>query len=171
MTADDVLKDLSVNTQDISDREKILMFQSALQDIEEEHHIDCPLKHYFAPGLYAREILLPKGSVVVGKIHKHAHVNNISQGSVIVYTEFGLEEYNAPCQFISKPGTKRVVYALEDTIWTTYHPTEYADGINSDDAEQVAAALCKIEDVVIAPSFDEYEVFKLEQTKGIEVKS
>lgn len=105
---------------------------------------ECPLTHYFAPGLYAREIFLPAGVLVVGKIHRHAHVNTISKGRVVVATEFGTTELVAPCTFVSQPGTKRVVLAHEDTIWTTYHPTEETD-------------LDRIEDYVIAPTFADYD--------------
>lgn len=81
-----------------------------------------PLKHWLAPGIYAREIHLPAGTVVVGKIHRHRHFNIISQGRVTCYTEFGLEHHEAPASFISEPGTKRVVVTHEDAIWTTIHP-------------------------------------------------
>lgn len=81
-----------------------------------------PLKHWLAPGIYAREIHLPAGTVVVGKIHRHRHFNIISQGKVTCYTEFGLEHHQAPASFISEPGTKRVVVTHEDAIWTTIHP-------------------------------------------------
>ena len=94
--------------------------------------------------MYAREILIPAGYVIVGKIHRHAHVNTISKGKAAVATEFGMETIEAPHTFVSKPGTKRAVLALEDTIWTTYHPTDETD-------------LDKIEDDIIAVSFDEYE--------------
>ena len=139
-------------------RALILDFQRVVSELETEFPVDCPLKHHFAPGLYAREIFLPKGSVVVGKIHKHAHVNNISQGHVMVYTEEGLQEFIAPYQFISLPGTKRVVCALEDTIWTTYHPTEETD-------------LEIIEQHVIAKDFEEYDKFALEQKEILRLKN
>ena len=101
---------------------------------------ECPLTHHFAPGLYAREIFLPAGTVVVGKIHRHAHINTISKGRVFVATEFGFVELVAPVTFVSQPGTKRALVAQEDTIWTTYHPTEETE-------------LSKIEEHVIAPSY------------------
>ncbi|MBU3577602.1 hypothetical protein [Polynucleobacter sp. UK-Kesae-W10] len=128
----------------------------ALQDACLEYpQIDCPVKHHFAPGLYAREIFMPAGATVVGKIHKHAHVNTISQGRCIVTTEFGSEELAAPLSFVSKPGTKRAVHILEDTIWTTYHPTEETD-------------LEKIEDHVIAKTYNDYLEFTGEEPKMIE---
>jgi hypothetical protein len=64
---------------------------------------DCTLKHYFTPkdekygcSTYAREIFLPKGSFVIGKIHRHQHLNFISNGKVKVYTEFGEKHFEAP---------------------------------------------------------------------------
>lgn len=127
-------------------RNKIMAFEHLLRDCEQPV---CPLIHTFAPGAYARQILLPKGSVVIGKIHKHAHLNMIMQGHVSVKTEDGTNDYFAPLVFTSKPGTKRVVYAHEDTIWVTVHLT---------DSQELAV----IEDEIIAKTFDEYDKFAIE---------
>lgn len=104
--------------QDIFDLQNILL---------EHEQIDCPLKHHFSDGLYAREIFMPAGAIVVGKVHRHAHINNISQGRVRVYTTDGYQELSAPYQWLSAVGTKRVVHVLEDCVWTTYHPTSSTD--------------------------------------------
>ena len=132
-------------------RSKVLEMEAA---IRKQPQIDCHVDHVFAPGLYARQIQMPAGALVVGKIHKHAHVNTISKGRCIVATEFGYEEFTAPHTFVSKPGTKRAVYVLEDTVWTTYHPTEETD-------------LGMIEDHVIAKSYDEYLEFSGDLTNCI----
>ena len=110
-------------------RAAILHLQATIQNEGLEIGADsCPVQHHFAPGAYAREMRLPAGIVVVGKIHKHAHVNVISQGPVRVFTEHdGVLEYAAPYTFVSSPGTKRVVYVLEDTVWTTVHVTDKTD--------------------------------------------
>lgn len=103
----------------------------------------CPVRHHFAPGSYAREMTLPAGLVVVGKIHKHAHINVISKGRVLVFTEQeGVLELAAPCTFVSSPGTKRVVAVQEETVWTTVHVTDKTD-------------LAEIEAEVIATDFEE----------------
>lgn len=103
----------------------------------------CPVQHHFAPGAYGREMTLPAGIVVVGKIHKHAHINVISKGRVQVFTEQdGVLELAAPCTFVSSPGTKRVVHVLEETVWTTVHVTDKTD-------------LAEIEREVIATDFSE----------------
>jgi len=125
-------------------RSKILDLQKKLVSMT-ERACECPLKHTFAPGTYAREILLPKGSVVVGKIHKHAHINIVSRGIASVMTEFGEMRIDAtltPQTFTSQAGTKRVVVAIEDVIWTTIHLTNETD-------------LEKIESEIIAKDYDD----------------
>lgn len=125
-------------------RQAILNLQSAIIeggiDVGKE---SCPVRHHFAPGAYGREMILPAGLVVVGKIHKHAHINVVSSGRVQVFTEHeGTVEIVAPCTFVSSPGTKRVVHVLETTVWTTVHVTDKTD-------------LADIEREVIATDFPE----------------
>lgn len=144
------MNDLTI--QNATSRESILELQEAI--MRDLPPVDCPVTHHFAPGLYGREIFMPAGTVVVGKIHKHAHINNISLGRVVVSTEFGSEAYQAPCQFISTPGTKRAVYVEEDCVWTTYHPTDKTD-------------LAEIERDIIAESYDELDALTYTDIKGL----
>lgn len=123
-------------------RRKIFALQEASAALPPERHLECPVTHHFAPGMYGREIFIPAGSCVVGKIHKHAHLNNISLGYVKVITDTEEFEAMAPYSFVSTPGTKRVVLAITDTIWTTYHP-------NPTDTQDLAV----IEAAVIAESY------------------
>jgi len=83
---------------------------------------DLPIRHSFAPGIYAREMFIPEGTLLIGKIHKHRHHNFLMQGSIIVLTEEGgVKLLQAPLMIVSEPGTQRVGYAITDTIWTTVH--------------------------------------------------
>lgn len=104
---------------------------------------EMPLKHSFAEGVYVREIFIPKGHILTGKIHKHSHPNFLMKGEVVVVTEErGREHLKAPLSMISSPGTKRAIIALEDTVWITVHVTNETD-------------LEKIEDYVIAKTYDD----------------
>jgi hypothetical protein len=138
-------------------RQKIMVVQDELQRLIDRGAVqstleDCTLKHYFTPKddkygccAYAREMMIPKGTLIIGKIHRHQHLNFISKGKVIVFTEFGQKHLEGPCTFISEVGLKRAVYAEEDTLWTTVHLTEF----------QSESELDKIEQEVISPSYDE----------------
>ena len=94
-------------------------------------------RHYFANGIYAREIFIPKGTLLTGKIHKTEHLNIVSQGEISVLTEAGPQRVKAPFTIVSLPGTKRVGYAHEDTVWTTIHATTETD-LDKLEAELIA---------------------------------
>lgn len=101
--------------------------------------IDCPLVHRFTPGMYIREIFMPAGSLITSKIHKTEHPFTISKGKVAVSIDGkDWEEFEAPYTGITKPGTRRILYILEDCIWTTYH-------VNADNCEDLE----KLEDKLI----------------------
>lgn len=89
--------------------------------------VDCPVTHHFSDGIYAREMLIPKGTVLTGKIHKYTNLNIMSKGELSVLTESGVVRVKAPFTIVSPAGTKRIAYAHEDTIWTTIHATEDTD--------------------------------------------
>lgn len=128
-------------------RESICTLETALKQAVAEHllpEVDCPLHHQFAPGAYARTIFIPAHTLVVGKIHKHAHLNMLVAGRVSLATEEGPQVLDALKIMTSKAGTKRVVYTHTDTIWTTIHLTDKTD-------------LQEIEDEIIAPSYAAFD--------------
>lgn len=86
-----------------------------------------PLKHTFADGLYIREIFMPKGQIVSTGIHKVEHPYFVQKGDVSVLTDEGIKRVKAPYNGITKPGTKRLIYMHEDTIWITVHATDKKD--------------------------------------------
>jgi len=84
--------------------------------------VDCPVDHIFTPGLYSRQIFMKAGTFITSKIHKTKHPYIVSQGLVSVWIDEGEEiVIQAPYTGITEPGTRRVLYIWEDTIWTTFH--------------------------------------------------
>lgn len=129
-------------------RSTIVALESAIRAYNTEQQLaepECPLIHAFAPGAYGRQIFIPKDTLVVGKIHKHAHLNFLMKGKVSVATEEGPRLLEGPLMMVSKAGTKRVVYTHEDTTWATVHLTD------SQDLEQ-------IEDEIIVKSYEELDI-------------
>jgi hypothetical protein len=143
--------------QKVQFRQDILTVQNGINKMIEDGVIestleDCTVKHYFSPKdekygccTYAREMFIPKGTLIIGKIHRHQHLNIISKGKVVVYTEFGEKHLKGPITFVSEIGLKRSVYAIEDTLWTTIHLTQFVGEEN----------LSNIEEEVIAPDYQE----------------
>jgi hypothetical protein len=89
--------------------------------------VDCPVKHGFSNGVYLREIFMPQGSYVIGKEHTTQHFNIILKGSAYVMMNDDIHFITAPTTFVSEPGTRKVLYIIEDMIWQTVHPTEETD--------------------------------------------
>jgi hypothetical protein len=87
--------------------------------------VDCPVKHMFTNGMYIRELFMPAGSMITSKIHNTEHPYTVSYGVVAVSIDGGeWDKITAPYTGITKPGTRRVLYVIEDCIWTTYHPLD-----------------------------------------------
>lgn len=82
--------------------------------------IDCPIRHYFAPGLYAREITIPAGTVVVGAVHKTENLIVVSMGKLRIVTDDGTRDVQAGDTFTCRAGMKNAVVALEDSRWTNF---------------------------------------------------
>lgn len=133
-------------------RTDIMGLQAAIAELDSAFDPNDLNTHHFAPGIYGREMFIPKDSVVVGKIHKHAHLNVITKGVIKVVTEFGEDIYEGPKIWVSEPGTKRAVYALEDTQWLCVHP-------NVDDTRDLE----ELERFVIAESYDELDKLLIEE--------
>lgn len=83
--------------------------------------VDLPMKHYFAPGIYAREMFIPAGTVLTGDVHKTEHIATFV-GDITVWTDDGMKRLIGHHTFSSKAGAKRVGYAHSDTYCTGYFP-------------------------------------------------
>lgn len=105
-------------------RAKVEALERELQRLPQ---VDCPVRWYFADGMAAREMTIPAGVTLTGAVHRHEHLCTISMGRIVVSTDEGMKELAAPCTIVSKPGAKRVGYAIEKTVWTTYHATTETD--------------------------------------------
>ena len=105
-------------------REKVEQLEQMMQAYDPAV---LPLKHYFADGLYAREMFMPAGVILTGAVHKTNHICILSKGRVRVASEAGPIELVAPATIVSPPGTKRAIYALEDSVWTNIHATNETD--------------------------------------------
>lgn len=101
-------------------RESILKMERSLKSLPQ---IKLEPKHYIAGGMYARELFMPKGAAVTGKIHIKEHLV-ILCGDVSVATDDGVTRYTGYCTFVGSPGSKRALYMHEDTVWTAIHTTD-----------------------------------------------
>jgi hypothetical protein len=130
--------------QHVSVRDKVF---AAEFEMLKRPQVPLRVKHYFAAGVYARELFIPAGVLLTGKIHKYPQINIMSAGDLSVLLDDGtIRRVRAPFTVVSPAGTKRIAYAHEDTVWTTLHATEDTD-------------LDRIEEHFIAQTEREYLAF------------
>jgi len=107
-------------------RKRVLQLEDEVSKLPQVH---CPIRHYFSPGIYAREMTVPAGTVVTGAVHKTEHFIVISKGRVLMASDFGAQEFAAPHMLRCMPGMKNAFCTLDDTVWTNFlsNPTNERD--------------------------------------------
>tara|TARA_R110001606_G_scaffold363196_2_gene517152 strand:- start:68 stop:571 length:504 start_codon:yes stop_codon:yes gene_type:complete len=131
----------------------VTAYQQKLEDAIDKGEVkdvldQCTLNHHFAEyleeydaGVYAREMFIPKGVTVVGKIHRYSHLSFLLKGKIIVISEFTDRiTMEAPYTFASPAGSKRAFFALEDSILTNVHMTRTPYEKNLPDIEKEVIA-------------------------------
>jgi hypothetical protein len=88
---------------------------------------EFPTKHYFANGLYVREMSCKAGSAIIGKVHKTQHVFVLAAGDMTLVSDGKRIRVSAPWVSIAEPGIKRLGYAHTDCVCLNIHHTDLTD--------------------------------------------
>lgn len=88
--------------------------------------VECPVAHYFGPGVYMREMSVPAGTYIMGHAHKEAGLNILVKGRLAIIVDHRAIELDGPIIFTSQPGRK-FAYAIEDTIFVNVFATDETD--------------------------------------------
>jgi len=145
---------ITTETPALEIRKMICTFEALMRTAVSDGEIidsnpDYVIKNHFASGVYAREMHIPAGHIVVGKIHRNENLHFLSKGSATVITEEGgIEVVHAGQMMKSPVGVKRLLITHEDVVWTVLHATTETD-------------VDKIELAVIAKSYADLGYDKL----------
>lgn len=120
----DIVRDVS--TTDVCDRRNKI--EALEQVMLTKDQVDIPVSHRFSGGMYSREITIPKGTLLTGRIHKFDHFDIMLSGDITVSTDNGEVKRVTGLNIMEgKAGKKRAGYAHEDTHWITFHSAEERD--------------------------------------------
>jgi len=106
---------------------------------------DIPIKHSFADQVYIRQMTMPAGFVIIGAIHNHEHVWFLLTGKVSINDNGTIVDHVAPCYMVSSPGSKRVIYSHEESIFVNIHKNPS----NTKDISQ-------LEDEIVSMTIEEF---------------
>lgn len=105
-------------------QDSIYQLQEIMKDFPKP---DIKIRHHFSDGMYAREMVMPAGSIVVGATHKSKHLYSVVSGECEVSSTTERESIKAPYLGETIPGTQRVIYSATGCTWITFHPTHLTD--------------------------------------------
>lgn len=106
-------------------RAQIRALTNGLLTSPEKREFD--VEHTLIEGVYTRTLFIPKGSLLVGKIHLKECVNIVAKGDISVLTETGSGRFKAGHVATSQPGIQKVGYAHEDTVFINVFRTDETD--------------------------------------------
>ena len=134
-----------------TNRKKILDYEEVAKGLPQ---VEIPVHHHIHGEMYAREITIPKGTVITGQLYKFDHFDVMVDGDITVSTDTGetkrLTGFNL---FKGMSGKKRAGYAHEDTRWITFHP------FTGDSGEQ-------IQSYITAETFDDLDAFNCDVNRA-----
>lgn len=123
--------DIAVISQLVSGAE-ITKIEALEQHMLEHEQVEIPAIEDFSNGLYTREIIIPKDTLLTGRIWKHDYVDIMLSGDITVGTADGVKRLTGPNICDGSAGRKRAGYAHEDTHWITVHRVDQME----DDMEE-----------------------------------
>jgi len=106
---------------------KAQKIETLLPQLRAMPQVECTEKHYFAPGIYVKEVTMPAGSIIVGKPHKTEHLCVMLQGRMELLKDDGsIVELVAPATFVGKPGRK-IARIIETVVFQNIFATDETD--------------------------------------------
>lgn len=144
--AEHLLRRMRDFPRDFTVRERVIAVEAEMLKAPQLDPSLLPVFHHFAPGLYARELHIPKGALTTGKIHKYPCLNILAKGERSTLIGDEVIRLCAPHVHVTPAGSKRISYTHEDSVWITVHATTETD-------------VAKLECDLVAESEEEYADF------------
>jgi len=88
--------------------------------------VECPITHLFGPGIYIRQIFLPKNTYAMGHAHKRESINMLLSGSLTMLEDGVSRLITAPYFFVGK-ACRKMVFAIEDSVFQNIFATTETD--------------------------------------------
>ena len=110
--------------KELPPQERVELLEAMMLQCEQ---VDMPLEHLFAHGVYMRKGTIPKGSCLIGHLHKTDHLNMLFSGRISVWMNGKATEIIGPCVFKAEAGVRKIIYAHEDAVLANIHGTHCTD--------------------------------------------
>lgn len=86
--------------------------------------VEIPPREHFINGMYGREIVIPDGTMITGRVYKEGYLDIMLSGDISIATPQGMKRVTGANIMEAPPGRKRAGYAHADTHWITVHRSD-----------------------------------------------
>lgn len=81
---------------------------------------DYSLKEYYSGGMYCRQITIPAGALITGRVYKFDHVEIMLSGDITIISDDGSETFYTGNNVIeAKAGKRQAGFSHSETTWLT----------------------------------------------------
>jgi hypothetical protein len=119
----DVSKAITSAFQNRSVSECISLFDNLEKALLEMPQIDAEgfqLKEWQSGGMYCRQITIPEGCLLTGRIYKRDHIEIMISGDISIVSAEGVSKrYKGQNTIEAKAGKRQAGYAHKETVWMT----------------------------------------------------
>jgi quercetin dioxygenase-like cupin family protein len=102
------------------------------ETVEQITHKEVEIGHYFAGGVYAKQMTIAKDCKIPTHKHVYDHLSILAKGRVQVTVSRETVEYVAPAAIEIKRDLVHTLTAMEDSVWYCIHATEETDPESAD---------------------------------------
>ena len=90
------------------------------------------IRHHFVghddgKGMYAKELLIPAGMMLVSHGHTYDHLSILATGFVTLTIEGETQALHGPCAITIEKGRAHTVRAITNAVWFCIHRTDETD--------------------------------------------
>jgi len=102
------------------------------ETVEQITHKQVEIGHYFAGGVYAKQMTIAKDCKIPTHKHVYDHLSILAKGRVQVTVSRETVEYVAPAAIEIKRDLVHTLTAVEDSVWYCIHATDETDPESAD---------------------------------------
>lgn len=119
------VRELVAAKMDTDAWKEIDAYEDAVMQLPQE---EIPVEHLFTDGLYTRKATLKAGTIFTTRIHLKNHPFVILSGTIKVRgDDRQWTTITGPHIGVTEAGTRRVIFAIEETVFVTFHATNETD--------------------------------------------
>jgi quercetin dioxygenase-like cupin family protein len=91
------------------------------------------ITHHFSDGLYAKEVHISDGEMLMQHKHEYSHFGILAKGRVVFVKDGDIQIIDAPACLDIVAGQNHGIKAMTDCVWFCIHHTDEKDPSKIDD--------------------------------------